>query len=209
MLPQKTGQKIGRFAIKTGFKFYLSILSTFCATKIDLIELHSIAKQKQQIIIANHPSLLDAVLLLSVFDNAACVMKDKLMNNFLLGSAARLAGFIPNSHPLQTILKARTELQEQANLIVFPEGSRTITIESFRCHPSIALIAQNAQTDIQVCVLVFSPDYLGKRWPWYQPPSLPMTIKASHIATISYQQDSKQITTEIEQKIKHALITSA
>ena len=115
ILPKKIGKAFGRFAIKMGFKIYLTILSWFCACHIDVSELKSIANHKKQIIIANHPSLLDAVLLLSIFGNSTCVMKDKLMNNFLLGSAARLAGFIPNTSSVQTILKARNELNHDAN----------------------------------------------------------------------------------------------
>lgn len=198
LLPEKIGNPIGRFAIKTGFKIYLTILSWFCACHIDLSALSNIANNKKQIIIANHPSLLDAVLLLSVFSNSTCVMKDKLMNNFLLGSAARLARFITNTSSVQTILKARNELYENSNLIIFPEGSRTTDINAFRCHPGVALIAKNAQVDIQTVILEFTPCYLGKNWPWYQPPSLPLRINAKLGKTITYDQETSEIKKEIE-----------
>lgn len=198
-LPKTIGQSFGRFAIKTGFKIYLTILSWFCSCHIDISELDKVASNKKQIIIANHPSLLDAVLLLSVFSNSTCVMKDKLMNNFLLGSAARLAGFIPNTSSLQTILKARNELHNNSNLIIFPEGSRTTDVTVFHCHPGVALIAKNAQVNIQTVILDFSPCYLGKNWPWYQPPNLPLYITARLGKTISYEQETSEIRKEIEQ----------
>lgn len=125
-------------------------------------------------------------------------MKDKLMNNFLLGSAARLAGFIPNTSSLQTILKARNELHDNSNLIIFPEGSRTTDVKEFRCHPGVALIAKNAQVDIQTVILEFKPCYLGKNWPWYQPPSLPLHITAKLGKTITYDQETSEIKKEIE-----------
>ena len=61
LLPHRWGRRIGRLAIMGSFRFYLWFLSVFCYCSFDLEELDSLRRDAPLIIVANHPSLLDAV----------------------------------------------------------------------------------------------------------------------------------------------------
>ncbi len=177
LLPRRLGQPVGRLLIMLGFRFYLRFLEVFCACRFDLSELDALRRDTPLILVANHPSLLDAVMIVSRFPDMVCVMKAALMNNILLGSAARLARYIPNDAPLDLILRARKALRESAHLLIFPEGTRTRSFPVDTCTASAGLIAQRAQTPIQSLLIEFNSPYLGKAWPLWRRPELPLRFR--------------------------------
>jgi len=177
LVPRRLGQPLGRAVISRGFRFYLRILTVFCACRFDVDEIDRLRDQGPLIVAANHPSLLDAVMIVSRLPNAVCVMKAALMDNLLFGAAARLARYIRNDAALDVILGARDELQQGAHLIIFPEGSRTLNFPVDACSPSVGLIASRSKVDVQTLLIEFSTPYLGKVWPLFRRPALPLTCR--------------------------------
>jgi len=174
LLPTATGQRLGRHMIMGGFRLYLRLLEIFCACRFDLDELDRLRGEGPLVIAANHPSLLDAVLIVSRLPNAVCVMKAALMDNILFGAAARLARYIRNNAPLEVILGAREELRAGAHLVIFPEGTRTVSFPIDACTPSTGLIASRSGVPVQSVLIEMSTPYLGKAWPLFRPPVLPL-----------------------------------
>jgi 1-acyl-sn-glycerol-3-phosphate acyltransferase len=177
LLPRRLGQPIGRLLIMAGFRFYLRFLTLFCACRFDLAELDALRPDRPLVLVANHPSLLDAVMIISRFPDMVCVMKAALMNNILLGSAARLARYIPNDAPLDVVLRARKALRDGAHLLIFPEGTRTRNFPVDACTASAGLIAQRAQVPLQSLLIEFNSPYLGKAWPLWRRPELPLHFR--------------------------------
>jgi 1-acyl-sn-glycerol-3-phosphate acyltransferase len=175
LLPRQIGQPLGRFFIMLGFRVYLRFLTIFCAFRFDLSELDSLSQENQPLVLAaNHPSLLDAVMIISRFPNMVCVIKARLMHNILFGAGARLARYIPNDMPLDIMLRARKSLRDGAHLLIFPEGTRTARFPISICTASTGLIAQRAHVPVQTLLIEFSSPYLGKIWPLWRPPQLPL-----------------------------------
>lgn len=177
LLPRRLGQPIGRLLIMAGFRIYLRFLALFCACRFDLSALDALRCDRPLVLVANHPSLLDAVMIVSRFPDMVCVMKAALMNNILLGSAARLARYIPNHAPLDVVLRARKALRERAHLLIFPEGTRTERFPVDTCTASAGLIAQRAAVPVQSLLIEFSSPYLGKAWPLWRRPELPLHFR--------------------------------
>ena len=177
VLPRRLGQPLGRWTIMAGFRFYLGFLQAFCACRFDLAELDSLRDAGPLIVAANHPSLLDVVLIASRLPNAVCVIKAALFDRLLFGAAARLAGYIRNDAPLEMVLAARDELRQGAQLVIFPEGSRTVDFPLDRFAPGMALIAWRSATPVQTLLIEFSTPYLGKAWPLFRRPALPLTCR--------------------------------
>lgn len=177
LLPRRWGQPLGRAAIRAGFRCYIAFLQAVCACRFDLAELDRLRDGPPMILAANHPSLLDAVLILSRFPNAVCVMKAALLDNILFGAAARMARYIRNNAPLEVILTAREELQAGAHLVIFPEGTRTTHFPIEACQPTVGLIARRAHVPVQTLLIEFSSPYLGKAWPLFRLPRLPLRCR--------------------------------
>lgn len=168
-----------RKLIAFGFTIYLWFLRVFCSVRIDCSELDSLKGQSGLIIVANHPSLLDAVILLSKLPNASCVMKASLRNNPLFASMARLSGYISNEDPMKLVKQSCAELDNGGNLVIFPEGTRSNTLQVNRFGQVAALISSRADAPVQTLFIEFSSSYLGKSGPLFQKPTLPLRIKVS------------------------------
>lgn len=177
LLPRQRAQLLGRLAIRHGFRVYLGFLQLFCACRFDLSELDRLRDEGPLILVANHPSLLDAVMILSRVPNAVCVMKAALLDNILFGAAARMARYIRNNAPLEMILDAREELRAGAHLVIFPEGTRTSHFPLDLCMPTTGLIANRAKAPVQTLLIEFSTPYLGKAWPLLRRPELPLRCR--------------------------------
>ena len=74
------------------------------------------------ILAPNHPSLIDAIVILSHHPNLSCVMKADLMGNILLGPGARLARFMHNGSPRQMVREAGADVRRGGLVLLFPEG---------------------------------------------------------------------------------------
>jgi 1-acyl-sn-glycerol-3-phosphate acyltransferase len=209
LLPRNWGRRIGRLAIMVSFRFYLWFLTVFCYCRFDLAELDGLRRDAPLIIVANHPSLLDAVILLSRFPNMVCVMKAALANNILFGAGARLARYICNDAPLELILRAREELEEGGQLLLFPEGTRTTQLPINPCSGSVGLISSRTTVPVQALLIDFSSPYLGKDWPLFRRPSLPLRVSVRVGRRFAPPADVHAFTQELEQYFRDELSATA
>lgn len=176
LLPRQAGQRLGRWVIHAGFGLYLKLLRCCCACRFDLEELQQLRHAGPLILAANHPSLLDAVLITACLPNVACIMKAALMDNPLFGAAARLACYIRNNAPLDMVRQAQQSLKEGAQLLIFPEGTRTDHFPLGPCSRATGLIASRSGVPVQTLIIEFSSPYLGKHWPLLRQPRLPLQV---------------------------------
>jgi 1-acyl-sn-glycerol-3-phosphate acyltransferase len=177
LLPRRWGQPLGRRAIMRGFRCYLGFLGVFCACRFNLAELDRLRDEGPLILVANHPSLLDAVMIVSHLPDAVCVIKAELLDSILFGAAARFARYIRNDSPLEMILDAREELRRGAQLVIFPEGTRTRNFPVNACQPTAGLIARSSGVPVQTLLIEFTSPYLGKDWPLFRRPELPLGFR--------------------------------
>lgn len=197
VLPHRLGQRWGRYMIQDGFRTYLDILALGFSCRFDLSELDQLHAEGPLIIAANHPSLLDAVLIVSRLPNAACIMKAALMNNVFFGAAARLAGYIGNNEPLTMILNSRKVLQEGAQLLIFPEGTRSENFPLDRCTASTGLISSRSGIPVQTLLIEYSTPYMGKAW-GFRPPELPLQCRIRLGRRFQPARDVAAFTAELE-----------
>jgi 1-acyl-sn-glycerol-3-phosphate acyltransferase len=209
LLPKRIGQPLGRATISACFRIYLFLLEHLCACRFDLAALDQLRGEGALILVANHPSLLDVVLLVSRLPNVVCVMKAALMNNILFGAAARLARYIRNDTLLKIILHAREELRDGAHLLIFPEGTRTRNFPLDSCTPGVGLIARRARVPVQAVLIEFSTPYLGKAWPLFRRPSLPLSCRVRLGHRFAPPSDIENFTHELEAYFRQELGNSA
>lgn len=123
-----------------------------------------------QLIIANHPSLLDVVFLLGQVDGASCIVKHSLARNPFTRAPISSAGYITNRDGLEMFEDAVQALQDGQTLILFPEGTRTPveTLPSF--HMGASGIALRGARVLTPVVIRMRPRALAKGEPWYRIP---------------------------------------
>src|SRR5262245_7108355 len=125
LLPRASGLRVGRAGIAWGYRLFWFAARASGLLHMDARALWPLADERGLVIVANHPSLLDALMLVAQLPRSACVMKASLMRNPLLAPAARLARYIRNDTPRQLIKLAIDDLKAGGQLVLFPEGTRT------------------------------------------------------------------------------------
>ena len=119
-----------------------------------------------KIIVANHPSILDVVMLISLIPNADCIVSGHLQRGILRIIVRQV--YIVNSEDLNDILASCTETLKQGNcLIIFPEGTRTKRYQKNILKKGAARIALASGCNI-VPIHIGGTDKfgIGKKDPW-------------------------------------------
>lgn len=127
-----------------------------------------------QLILANHPSLIDVVFLIGFTPRACCVVKAALWRNPFTGGVVNAAGYVPNFPTDAMIDGASERLRAGESMIMFPEGTRTRPGEPMQFHRGAAAVAVRAARVITPVFIAVEPPTLGKHEPWYRiPPRRP------------------------------------
>ncbi len=178
LLPRTAAARLGRAGVSYIYRCCWTSAEMLGLMQIDSSELDSLRGEPGGLIVAaNHPTMLDALLVVARLPRGVCVMKAELMRNIFLGGGARLARYIKNDVGRGMVRDAVETLREGNQLVLFPEGTRTVEAPVNAFKPGITLIAHLAQVPIQtVIVESFSP-YLTKGWPLLKAPPVPVRIR--------------------------------
>jgi 1-acyl-sn-glycerol-3-phosphate acyltransferase len=124
--------------------------------------------------VANHPSLIDATLLLARLPNTICIFKPALLRNPCLAPAAIMAGYASGDAGIDLIHEVSAQVAAGRNLLIFPEGTRTSLGAAFNpLQPGFALIARRAGVPVQVLAIRIDREVLPRGKPWWRAPRLP------------------------------------
>ena len=123
------------------------------------------------LIVANHPSLLDIVLIISMTERAQCVVKKGVWNNPFMRGVIKATNYIPNLGDSEhTMRECVAALKAGNNLVIFPEGSRTVPGSPVRLQRGFANIAIRAGAPIRLVTVCCDPPMLRKGEKWYKSP---------------------------------------
>lgn len=123
------------------------------------------------LIVANHPSLMDVVLLLARLRHVDCVAKPSLQFNPATALAVRLAGYITQAEGAALIERCRQTLIEGRRLLIFPEGTRSVAGQALELKRGAARIALAADVPITPVIIQMHPQVLSKQQRWYHAPA--------------------------------------
>ncbi len=206
LLPKKAGMWLGRRIIGMVFRSLLAMLRASGVLKLDLTALDELRKDKGVIIAANHPSILDAVMIISRVPDISCIMKAAIWDSIILGGGvARLARYIRNDSPGNMIRRSTEELQSGQRLLVFPEGTRTRQkpINSFK--GGFALIAKRSAAPLQTVFIETNSSFLSKSWPILKKPRMPLVYRVRLGKRFQFSGDTRAFIAELERYYQQTL----
>ena len=160
--------------IRESFRIYIAMLRTLGVLKLEVVGGEKLSACRGRLIVANHPTLIDIVLLLALLPDATCVVKAQLFRNPLLRALVESAGYISNDHEPEELMElCRKTLESGNNLVMFPEGTRSVPGKPLHFQRGFAHIATLTGANLQPVTITCEPITLVKGEPYYKIPDSP------------------------------------
>ena len=123
-----------------------------------------------KLVVANHPTLLDAVFVMAYIPNVCCVAKASLARNFFTGLTLRQAGFVlaDDSNLFEKLID---KLSHGENVLLFPEGTRNTSDLELNFRRGAANLMVASGCDVLPVILQCRPRALQKGEKRYQVPA--------------------------------------
>ena len=184
LVPAGRRPRMTRQVIHHAMRLYRWWLMLIGGCRFDTATLDQLRRNTPGVIIANHPSLLDALVVLAHVPNVVCVMRAGLLKNPLLALPARLAGYLPNDNPVEMMLGGRAAIRAGCHVLLFPESSRTRrpsapNVDAF--HPAAFMLAERAEAPLHAFLFRYDSPLLGKSEPLWCPPRVPVRLKVERL----------------------------
>ena len=167
-------QRLGRAGVRWSFRVFLRFMALVGVLELDIDRtgLTRLGASGRCVIVANHPTLLDAMVLLAYVEGAGCVVKHGLWRNPFLSPAIRAANYVPNRDSEQLLRDCAAALARDEPLIVFPEATRTVPGEPLKLQRGAATIALDSDVRLEIVHFSCEPVFLSKTQAWYRIPDL-------------------------------------
>lgn len=159
--------KLIRFCFKF-FMQYMKALGLMSSFNTEGFE--EIKSLEKCIFIANHPTLIDVVVVIGCLPLCHCIVKKALLEHFYFGGLMRAAGYIANDHATQLIQDCHRSFQSGRSLLIFPEGTRSPAYGLRPFNRGAAQIALRTGAPVIPIVITCEPSTLLKGEPWYAVP---------------------------------------
>jgi uncharacterized protein len=124
-------------------------LAAFFNVKKKIINEHKEDLSKPAVIVANHQSHIDLALTLQLHPKIIAFTNDWVYNNMFYGWIVKMADYYPASAGYENSLpKLEALVKEGYSILIFPEGTRSITGDIGRFHKGAFLLAEKLNMDI-------------------------------------------------------------
>ena len=160
---------LARRAIHLGFRAFVGWMRLLGVLRYEVIDQWRL-QRRGLLVLANHPTLIDVVFLISLIPNADCVVRSGLFHNPFTGGPLRAADYLSNDSGAGLVEDCIASLRAGNNLVMFPEGTRTRPGEPMTLQRGAANIAVRGARDITPVRIRCEPLMLNKGRPWWQVP---------------------------------------
>ncbi|CAM3787619.1 MULTISPECIES: lysophospholipid acyltransferase family protein [Pseudoalteromonas] len=157
-----------RLTVHYCFKAFVAMMHTLGVIHFSVEDKARFANLKGQLVLANHPSLIDVVVLISVIKDADCVVKAHLFKNLFMRGVIKSTGYISNQDPQELLAECQASLAAGNNLIIFPEGTRTQPNSGLKFKRGAANIVLRCKASVACVLITMQPSTLTKGTPWYR-----------------------------------------
>ncbi len=120
------------------------------------------------IIIANHQSFIDILMLLSLTPKIVMMTNKWVWNSIFFGHIVRYGGFIYNKGGVEKhIDEVRKKVSQGYSVLIFPEGTRSPDQTIHRFHKGAFLLSKELSLDIIPVLIYGNGNLVSKQQPFY------------------------------------------
>jgi 1-acyl-sn-glycerol-3-phosphate acyltransferase len=141
------------------------------------------------IVVANHPTYLDVMVLLSLTPRACCVVKNAHWSNPCFWGIVRAAEYVSNADPAELIEAGARQLAAGYTMIIFPEGRRSPAPNRLHAFSrGFAHMALKAGAPIVPVLMDCDPPAFTKQMRWYDVPARAFRMRVSVLEPLGVEQ---------------------
>jgi 1-acyl-sn-glycerol-3-phosphate acyltransferase len=207
--PENAFQKLNQRFLKSFF-IILKIITPRLNIHID----EDVYAIRSSVILCNHISLLDPILLISLFEKQKTIVKKTFMKVPILGWLVKTSGYLfpttdeaSASFLLEQVENLENFLLSKGNLFIFPEGTRSRDGKIGRLKKGAFTLAKHCQAPIQVLMIkntnqLFAPGH------WLLNTCIPNTIEVKRIMSIQPEYTSETFSIQaLTEQVRRAFET--
>lgn len=163
--------RIARAVIRRAFTAHVALMRALGVLTYEIIGAERL-RRPGLLILANHPTLIDVVFLVSLVEDADCIVKARLLRNPFTRGPVLATGYVVNDEGPGLVEDCVRTLRAGRRLVVFPEGTRTPRDADLGpLRRGAANVAVRGGFDLTPVLIRCSPRTLGKGEKWYRVPS--------------------------------------
>jgi 1-acyl-sn-glycerol-3-phosphate acyltransferase len=154
------------------FRILVAVLQRIGVMELDVARAAALRSRSPAIVVANHPTYLDVMVLLALTPSACCVVKNAHWGNPCFWGIVRAAEYVSNAEPAGFVERCAQQLAAGYTMIIFPEGSRSPAPNRLHAFSrGFAYIALEAGVPIVPVLMHCDPPAFTKQMRWYHVPA--------------------------------------
>lgn len=163
-------RRLARRLVQRSFAFHIELMRLLGVLTYEIRGRERLQREGL-LVLANHPTLIDVVFLISLLPNADCVVKPALARNPFTRGPVRAASYVHSDEGAGLVEDCIAAVRRGGNLVIFPEGTRSCRNSPPRLRRGAANIAVRGGLDITPVRISCTPMTLGKGEKWYCVPA--------------------------------------
>jgi 1-acyl-sn-glycerol-3-phosphate acyltransferase len=177
--------------------------------------LTGIAQGQAYVMVTNHPSLIDVILLLGWYENLTCIVKGSWYRSLVLGPLLRQTAYLPGPgsglEESDDMLATMVEHLERGHpLLVFPEGTRSLANRMHRFRRGAVEAAVRAKVPIVAMFLAIDRPFLMKGVPFWKVPADAARYSLEILGVIDTRgmkiEDARRLNAELQRKFQERFV---
>ncbi|GGD61494.1 lysophospholipid acyltransferase family protein [Caballeronia grimmiae] len=175
-------QRIIAAIIHAFFRALVAVLIGVRVMKLDVRGADALNRKAQRaaIVVANHPTWLDVMVLLSLTPRACCVVKSAHWSNPFFWGVMRAADYVSNADPVELVEAGARQLARGYTMIIFPEGTRSPARNRLHAFSrGFAHMALQSGAPILPVLMDCDPPAFTKNMRWHDVPERPFHMRVN------------------------------
>ena len=156
--------------VRAAFRLFAWWMTSLGLLRVSWIGADRLRGTAPRLVVANHPTLIDVVLLLAQLPQADCIVKTAARRNPFMRSIVTAAGYLANDHGDAVVDACAERIARGRSVVLFPEGTRSPRGGLRRFQRGAAHIALKSGCPIVPVVITCRPPTLLKGQPWHDVP---------------------------------------
>jgi 1-acyl-sn-glycerol-3-phosphate acyltransferase len=172
---RETWQLRCQLSVHRYLRIYVAIIEAIGVVRMRVSGAEEL-RRPGQLVVANHPTLLDAVFLISLMPQVDCVAKRATWSNPFMRGVVNATGYLSNEFGSELVEACAQRLAAGRTVLLFPEGTRSPKGGLGSFQRGAAHVALRAGKPLRTVLLTCSPPALGRHRRWYQMPTQRLAI---------------------------------